>query len=301
MITAGRFRLAMATLAIRTANAFVDGTGASDGSPASTPDGTASKDKSRYTIFNPVPGDLMRELTPDRPDKTESPYTVDAGHFQLEMDFANFTSDESNGVRTRAWNVAPFNVKIGLFNRVDLQFIFDDYFWVRTNDRVTRTTTIQSGVGDFTPRLKINLWGDDGGSTALGFLPFVKFPTNTDQLGNNSVEGGALFPFAAKLPAGFDMGMETGVRFLRNEVGRSYHEEFVNSVTFGHALIGKLDGYLEFFSSVSTESGSQWVGTIDFGLTYPIAENVQLDCGCNAGVTRSADDLNAFTGITVRF
>jgi hypothetical protein len=301
MTTAGRFRLAMAALTIPMASAFADGTGAGEGSSASTPGETASKDKSSYTIFNPVPRDLMRELSPDRPDKTESPYTVDAGHFQLEMDFANFTVDESNCVRTRAWNVAPFNVKIGLFNNVDLHFVFDDYLWVRTHDRVTRTTTTQSGAGDFTSRLKINLWGDDGGSTALGFLPFVKFPTNTDQLGNNSVEGGVLFPFAAKLPAGFDMGMETGVRLLRNEVGRSYHEQFVNSVTFGHALIGKLDGYLEFFSSVSTERGSQWIGTIDFGLTYPIAENVQLDCGCNAWVTRSADDLNTFTGITVRF
>jgi hypothetical protein len=149
--------------------------------------------------------------------------------------------------------------------------------------------------------LKINVWGNDGGRTALGFLPFVKFPTNSDQLGNNSVEGGALLPFAAKLPAGFDMGMESGLRFLRNEVGRSYHEEFVQSVTFGHALIGKLEGYLEFFSSVSTERGSGWIGTVDFGLTYAIAGNVQLDCGGNVGVRRAADDLNTFTGITVRF
>jgi hypothetical protein len=217
------------------------------------------------------------------------------------MDFANLTLDDSNGVRTPAWNVAPFNIKIGLLNNVDLQFVFDNYLWVRTHNRLTRTTTTQSGIGDFTPRLKINIWGDDGGPTALGFLPFVKFPTNSDQLGNNSVEGGALFPLAAKLPAGFDMGMETGVRFLRNEMGRSYHEEFVNSVTFGHALIGKVEGYLEFFGSVSTERGSDWIGTVDFGRTYAIAENVQLDCGCNAGVTHSAEDLNVFTGITVRF
>lgn len=301
MTTRGRFGLAVAALAIPSAWSFGDGAGTGESIPTAAPDGTGAKDKSSYTIFNPVPVDLMRELTPDRPDKTESPYTVDAGHFQLEMDFANFTVDESKGVRTRAWNVAPFNVKVGLLNKVDLQFVFDDYLWVRTHDRVARSTTIQSGVGDFTSRLKINLWGNDGGQTAFGFLPFVKFPTNTDQLGNNSVEGGALFPFAAKLPVGFDMGMETGVLFLRNEVGRSYHGEFVNSVTFGHVLIGKLDGYLEFFSSVSTERGSQWIGTIDLGLTYAVAENLQLDCGCNAGVTRSADDLNVFTGITVRF
>ena len=184
MITAGHFRLALVALAIPSVCAFADGTGTDESSPASMPDETASKDKSSYTIFNPVPRDLMRELTPDRPDKTESPYTVDAGHFQLEMDFANFTLDESNDVRTRAWNVAPFNVKIGLLNNVDLQFVFDNYLWVHTHDHITRATSIQSGVGDFTLRLKINLWGDDGGQTAFGFLPFVKFPTNTDQLGD---------------------------------------------------------------------------------------------------------------------
>ena len=40
-------------------------------------------DKSGYNLFNPVPENLMRELSPDRPDKTESPYTVDAGNFML--------------------------------------------------------------------------------------------------------------------------------------------------------------------------------------------------------------------------
>ncbi len=217
---------------------------------SATAEGASETNKTIYNLFNPTPRELMRELTPDRPDKTESPYTVDAGHFQLEMDFANVIRDESSGVRTRAWNVAPFNVKIGLLNNVDLQFVFDDYLRLRTEDRSTHTVRIQSGVGDFTPRLKVNLWGDDGGQTALAILSFVKFPTNTtDHLGNNSVEGGLLLPLAVKLPAGFDMGLETGGRFLRNDTGPDHHCEFINSVTFGHAIVGKLDGYLEFFSS----------------------------------------------------
>ena len=70
-------------------------------------------DKSGYNFLNPTPDEAMRELSPDRPDKTESPYTVDAGHFQLEMDFANYTQDDSKGVKTYAWNVAPVNVKVG--------------------------------------------------------------------------------------------------------------------------------------------------------------------------------------------
>jgi hypothetical protein len=49
------------------------------------------QDKSRYNLFHPTPDNLLRELATDRPDKTESPTTVDAGHFQFEMDFATFT------------------------------------------------------------------------------------------------------------------------------------------------------------------------------------------------------------------
>ena len=65
--------------------------------------------------------------------------------------------------------------------------------------------------------------------------------------------------------------------------------------------IGNLAGYVEFFSLVSTESGSEWAGSVDFGLTYTLTENLQLDAGVNLGITRAADDLNVFTGISYRF
>src|SRR5262245_25948677 len=71
----------------------------------------AAPDKSIYNLFNPTPRDLMREMSTDRPDQTESPYTVDAGHFQMEMDLgiATFDRDKSGGgdVRTEVWGVAP--------------------------------------------------------------------------------------------------------------------------------------------------------------------------------------------------
>src|ERR1022692_316164 len=102
--------------------------------------GNPQADKSSYNLLNPTPLALMRELTPDRPDKTESPYTVDAGHFQLEMDFANYTYNESGGTTTRAWNLAPFNLKAGLLNNVDLQFVFDNYLDVRTESHAASTT-----------------------------------------------------------------------------------------------------------------------------------------------------------------
>ena len=41
-------------------------------------------DKSAYSFFNRTPETQLRELVTDRPDLTESPYTVDAGWWQLE-------------------------------------------------------------------------------------------------------------------------------------------------------------------------------------------------------------------------
>lgn len=258
-------------------------------------------DKSGYNLFNPTPPGLMRELEPDRPDKTESPYTVDAGHFQLEMDFANYTVDDSDGVRTHAWNVAPINLKVGLLNNMDLQFIYDNYLHVRAEDRPAHTAATQSGFGDLTTRLKINLRGDDGGPTAFGLLPFVKFPTNTDHLGNDAVEGGIILPLVVKLPAGWEMGLETAPLFLQNEKNSRCHVEVINSVTFDHDIIGKLAGYIEFFSQVSSEQHAGWVGTVDLGLEYGLTDNIQLDAGVNLGVTPAADDANVFSGITMRF
>ena len=42
-------------------------------------------DKSSYNLFNPTPDQYMREMSPDRPDKTDSPFSVDAVNLQLEI------------------------------------------------------------------------------------------------------------------------------------------------------------------------------------------------------------------------
>ncbi len=257
-------------------------------------------DKSGYNLFNPTPPDMMRELEPGRPDQTDSPFTVDAGHYQVESVFAAFTDSRSNGVHTDSWNIAPTTIRIGLLNNADLQFSFDNYLIVHSGGGGAPAST-QSGFGDLTTGLRINLWGNEGGKTAFGILPFLKIPTNTGHLGNNAVEGGVIFPLDVKLPGGWDLGMQTEADFFRNSDNHNYHTAFVDAATFAHDLFGNLGGYVEFFSSVSTESGSDWVGTVDVGLTYGLTKNIQLDCGVNLGVTRSAEDMNSFAGFTIRF
>lgn len=265
----------------------------------------AQPDKGQYHLFHPTPRELLREMSTDRPDKTESPFTVDAGHFQVEMDLLSYTRDRDTSgggdVRTDAWAIAPVNLRLGLLNDTELQWVIETYNRVHTTDRVAGTSERQAGIGDLTLRLKRNFWGNDGGSTAFAVMPFVKLPLNQDNLGNHAVEGGVIFPLSVELPAGWSLGLMTEADLLCNDANRSYCVHFVNSITFGHNLAGKLDGYIEFFSDVSTKRRSCWVGTVDVGLTYGITSNVQLDAGVNIGVTKSAEDVNPFLGLSWRF
>ena len=266
----------------------------------------AAPDKSQYHLFNPTPPQWLREMSTDRPDKTESAYTVDAGHFQIEMDFVNYSYDKHNPARdgtiVRTWGIAPINLKVGLLNNLDVQFVLQPHTYVHTSDPAAGVSK-QRGFGDFVTRVKWNLWGNDGGTTAFALMPYLKLPTNQDQLGNGnrSVEFGLIAPLAVELPAGWGMGLMTQLDIVRDGASSSYHPEFVNTVTFGHDIIGDLGGYVEFFSSVSAERGSSWVGTVDLGLTYALTKNIQLDAGINLGVTRAADDWNPFVGLSWRF
>ncbi|MFA6285944.1 MAG: transporter [Opitutaceae bacterium] len=260
---------------------------------------TAPADKSGYTLFNPTPRAQMRELSTDRPDQTESPYTVDAGHWQIELDFATYTLDRDAGVRTETWNVAPVNVKLGLTNTTDLQVMFDSYS--RESVRTGGATTTTKDWGDLTLRLKHNLWGNDGGDTALALMPFVKIPLDTGDTGNDLLEGGLIVPLSVSLPAGWGMGLMTELDAVTDAAGNDLHAEWVNTVTFSHDLTSRLGGYVEFVSVHSAESGADWVAQFDAGLTYAVSDDIQLDGGCNFGLTRSAPDVQPFLGVSLRF
>ena len=134
-------------------------------------------DKSVYHLFNPTPRHLMREMSTDRPDTTESAYTVDAGHFQVEADLLKVTRERHNVAKdhtiTEALEIAPLNLKVGLGNRSDLQILVPTYTALRVRDKRRRESDTVRGFGDMEVRLKNNLWGNDGGATALALMPYV--------------------------------------------------------------------------------------------------------------------------------
>jgi hypothetical protein len=270
--------------------------------------GADAQDRSRYTFFNPTPDHLLRDLTTDRPDVTETPFTVDAGHIQLESTLFGYSRSgrDDSGAIVEAWELAVTNVRIGLTNDIEAGFVWQPYGVVRTKRPDPLDSLRQSGIGGLELRGKINLWGNDTygkpGSTALALMPFLTLPTDRHNgVGPEFVDGGLVVPFAIKLTDKFGLGINAGVVRIRPDAAAGYHTEFTVSTSLAYEWSETVGTYYEVAARLGTDDERGDPVLLGTGLTYRLSKNVQFDMGVNFGITPAADRINPFVGLTTRF
>ena len=288
-------------------SSWLDVVGGIEGLFAASQDANKTSKKDQYTFFSPTPPALMRELTTDRPDNTESPFTVDAGHFQTETTLFGFTRSGSSpdGSVSDSYEFGTTDVRVGLTNSAEMNLIWQPYGIVRTQAPGPAASMLQSGIGGLEIRGKINLWGNDTfekpGSTAFALLPFISLPTDRGNgVSPDAVEGGLLLPYAIKLSETFDITMNAGVAAIHDDDGAGYHPQYIASASLGHDWTEQLSTYYEVYAELAPDSNLDVV-LLSTGVTYQVTKNVQLDSGVNVGVTPAADRFNPFVGASFRF
>lgn len=255
------------------------------------PSPAPSTDKSEYHLFNPTPKELWRPLSADRPDATESPYTVDAGAFQLEMTFFEFGTRKEDGETLNSFAVAPINFKIGVTNSADLQILFDPFLSSETPGGEDA-----DGIGNFGLRWKQNLWGNDEGPVGVAIMPYITFPTGDDEVASDEVEGGVIVPVAIELPNGWGLGLQAELGFVDEDGDRE--EVFSHTAVLGRELFENVGGYIEYIGQHDLDG--EYDSFLSGGLTYSLSADMQLDVGAVVGLNGD-EDVAIFTGITVRF
>ncbi len=261
-------------------------------------------DKSGYTLFDPTPNELMRGFNTDRPTKANVPWTIDAGHYQIESDLAFFTDDRDNNARVtqRSWTAPDPIFKVGLTDRVQLDLLFSGlYNHTALTDRRTGTRRTVEGFGDVSLRGKVNLWGNEGGASAFAVMPYVKLPTNTGRVGNDQVEEGIFAPLALSAPLDVTVIVMPSFDGIKDVVGTGQHAHFSQLVNLNRAIVENVTGFVELYADQSTRGGPGTFYTLDFGLAWLIAPDLQIDAGTYIGLNRAAPDLQAYIGIAHRF
>jgi opacity protein-like surface antigen len=266
------------------------------------------EDKGQYSLFNPTPDRRLREMTTDRPDTTESAFTVNAGRIQIESNLFGYARSrpDHTGAVNDSREFANTNVRVGVTNNAEVGFVWQPHGMIRTRQGDPAATYRAAGVGGFELRAKFNLWGNDAfepiGASALALLPFITLPTDRDNgISPEAIEGGLVVPIAIKLSDKFGLGLNAGVTYVRADTTKGYHPEYVTSASLSYEWNEKLGTYYEVAARFHTEDPRGDAVVLGTGFTYRLTKNVQLDAGINFGITSAADRINPFVGLSTRF
>lgn len=240
-----------------------------------------------YSLFNPVPKDALRPLSSDRPDATESPITLDAGHLQFEVSVVDWTRD---GARDRLVGFQT-NAKVGLSSSTDLQVLFDPYI-LEDGPQAGQ----QEGFGDVVVRLKQNLWGNDGGESAFALLPFACLPVG-GEVGGSELEGGLALPFSTSL-GDVNLGLMASFDAVHEAVSDRYNLEVLHTAVAGFTVDDRTGAYLEYAGVAGPDD---YLASLNLGLTRSLSSEMVVDVGARVGLSSAADDLGLFVGFTRRF
>jgi hypothetical protein len=238
-------------------------------------------------LFHPTPRDGMHELATDRPDTTETPITVDAGHVQIEMDALRYAIDDvSTDIA-----MAAMLIKLGLDDAVDIELGIEPFRSVRGSspDQPIAET---SGYGDTTLRLKWSFFSIPG-RFAMGVLPYA---VHARALG--SVEAGAALLFEVPLGAGAEIEWMFQAASVPVD-GGTFEADLLGTVAVSRSLVGDLAGFVE--CEVGASGASDWRGAlrVNGGFLYDIEEEVQLDLGARAPIAGDVP-LELFAGVSAR-
>lgn len=226
----------------------------------------------------------LRELSTDRPDTTESPYTVDAGRFQMEVEAVAWSTNGGE----RETTFGSINWKVGLDDKTDFQLITPAYTEIRNG---------REGMGDMQIRIKRNLWGNDEGNSALAVMPYVQLPTSDEGVGSDVVEAGIIVPFAMEWGGGWSMGAQGQLDLVSDEE-EEYLWQAMISVTASHAITEKSSAFFELVGILRPEDDVDQEYYFNTGVTYRMGEMLQLDGGIRIGLSDESTDYTPFVGIS---
>jgi hypothetical protein len=268
-----------------------------------------SVDKSAYNLFMPVPDNAMRGMDTDRPNITNTPHTIDAGHVQIETGLydASHFHDRTHGgdVVTDTLSLGHINARLGVTDRFEINAAIDSDDQVKSTDHIAGQTTRVSGFGDTVIGGKLNLWGNGSGedlwTSGFALQPQVKLPTAQSGIGNNHVEWAVGAPFLINLVGGFHLGLETAFGQERNAANSGYLVGWQNSASVDHVIFDTVDVYLEYAVHMTTGKDTQSRQSVDLGFTYPVADNLAIDSGVFIGTNRATPGIEWTSGVSFRF
>lgn len=234
---------------------------------------------STVAVFAQNSEEEVDNLITDRPDQTESPFTVPKGYFQIETGFLytsgpfgitlpNGTVSFADDVENFTYNTSLF--RYGLTDKIELRLI-QEIGNARSGSFSTNTQAVPTLIGT-----KIHLLNQDGGKPQVAFLAHFGGPILSNEQSGSQAD--FRFSFEHQLSDKLVLGYNVGGR-LDNDLN-----DFtaLYTLVFGYSVTPKLYAFAELYGFLQKDIEADH--QIDFGLAYLVNPNFQLDFYTGTGL-----------------
>jgi len=228
-------------------------------------------------------GQDISPISADRPDQTETPYTVPRKHFQMETGFLFEQTDKN----TQSITSPTILFKYGLGNDFELGMVTE------LNAIIEEHTHL--GLSPVAFRFKQKISEEEGLIPKTSFIGFLTIPCfASENLKATYFAPAFRFTMQNTLNDKFSLGYNLGAEWD----GETAVPTFIYTLTSGYSITDNLGAYAELYGFVPQSSVSDH--RFDCGFTYLARPNLLLDISGGFGITENAPDHYLALGISFR-
>jgi len=242
------------------------------------------------SLFSGIVSTAMcqQQIDTDRPDQTESAFTVPRHWLQFEAGF----SRQQNNSTEKEYLVPGLLSKYGLSKRVELRLITTLQI---DADNTGNTKSVTRGFAPVEAGAKIALWEEKQWLPKTSLIFHVGIPAlAAKQFRPDNVPVNFRFTMQHTLSEKISLGYNAGAEWT----GDSNIPEWVYTLTTGYNITEKWYSYIEAFGSLTRYAMPQH--SIDGGIAYTIGNNIKVDLSSGFGISKAAPDWYIAAGFSAR-
>jgi len=226
----------------------------------------------------------LESIQTDRPDLTESAFTVPSGYFQLEAGLMRIKIKTDNYL-----NLHPtLLLKYGLSSNFELRLATDLVTYQSNGIKETQFLPVAVGV-------KIGITDEKGIIPKTAFIGHLKIPTGGQgELSPTYYVPSFRFTMQHTLSDRISLGYNLGTEWS----GITAEPIFIYTITSAISITSAFGGYLEFYGYAPQFNRAEH--SIDGGFTYLINNNCLADISFGAGLSDNAPDYFMSIGFSFR-
>jgi opacity protein-like surface antigen len=246
-------------------------------------------------LCTPVAAGADSEISPDRPDVSDSTKTVPRGALQIEGGLEHAKTRVAGGESQRRLGVQA-TLRAGVTDRFEVQLGGEPFVRLRG-------ATDDTGHGDLMLAVKYRFLDGREGAwwPSLGVRPFVKFPIAPAPIGSERPDFGVIALASFDLPGHVNLDLNTGLVAVGQMRPSGYRLQALTSASLSREVAEGFSAFVELTYASRQERDKRDTVGLNAGVIYLLTKNVALDAAVGTSLAGPGPDYAIMAGVSVRF